>query len=406
MFSIEKCFLIIKVYSQFQTCVIITLLVLSSAQDTERRARLRSLISAARSGDTEARRALQELRAQIKTRRANQQRRARPTAAPVPAPTLATTQATTKAPTTSKPTTEAAPIEVTTFNRRISQQKVIDETPVREFTLTEPRLPARRTQQVQQPFRQFELDDTIHHKTLHMGLEVDDRSEKFANIRVTNRTKTPPIQTIRRYSYFDEAGNYIFGYEAADGSFKEEKRGRDCIVHGKYGYVDPNGIRREYTYTSGNRCDPTVSLDDGTDPQPILPPNEQFLVQTQERQLDEATLQTLQFNRRRQPRPQAQQPRRPVSEVLTESVRRPSQEISRKPVIPQQIITEPPTTRPPPPPPTTRPPPPTTKAPVRFRPTPKPLDHVDFNFDQEFSNIFSHFGTNRSPPESPTKTYS
>jgi hypothetical protein len=30
------------------------------------------------------------------------------------------------------------------------------------------------------------------------------------------------------------------GYEAADGSFKEETRGTDCVVRGKYGYVDPD----------------------------------------------------------------------------------------------------------------------------------------------------------------------
>jgi hypothetical protein len=29
--------------------------------------------------------------------------------------------------------------------------------------------------------------------------------------------------------------------EAADGSFKEETRGTDCVVRGRYGYVDPEG---------------------------------------------------------------------------------------------------------------------------------------------------------------------
>lgn len=46
------------------------------------------------------------------------------------------------------------------------------------------------------------------------------------------------------------------GYEAADGSFKEETRGTDCVVRGKYGYVDPDGNKREFTYVSGNPCDP------------------------------------------------------------------------------------------------------------------------------------------------------
>ena len=26
-------------------------------------------------------------------------------------------------------------------------------------------------------------------------------------------------------------------------------------MRGKYGYTDPDGLRREYTYTSGNPCD-------------------------------------------------------------------------------------------------------------------------------------------------------
>jgi len=40
------------------------------------------------------------------------------------------------------------------------------------------------------------------------------------------------------------------------GSFKEETIGVDCVVRGKYGYVDPDGVKREYEYQSGNPCDP------------------------------------------------------------------------------------------------------------------------------------------------------
>lgn len=50
----------------------------------------------------------------------------------------------------------------------------------------------------------------------------------------------------------------IARYEAADGSFKEETRGTDCVVRGKYGYVDPDGNKREFTYVSGNPCDPNA----------------------------------------------------------------------------------------------------------------------------------------------------
>ena len=30
----------------------------------------------------------------------------------------------------------------------------------------------------------------------------------------------------------------------------------DCITHGKYGFTDSNGDKREYSYSSGVRCDP------------------------------------------------------------------------------------------------------------------------------------------------------
>lgn len=68
--------------------------------------------------------------------------------------------------------------------------------------------------------------------------------------------KEPPVQTIRNYSKVNDDGSFTFGYEAADGSFKEETRGTDCVVRGKYGYIDPDGNKREFTYVSGNPCDP------------------------------------------------------------------------------------------------------------------------------------------------------
>lgn len=74
--------------------------------------------------------------------------------------------------------------------------------------------------------------------------------------RPKEASKQPPVQTIRNYSKYNDDGSFTFGYEAADGSFKEEVRGTDCVVRGKYGYVDPDGNKREFTYVSGNPCDP------------------------------------------------------------------------------------------------------------------------------------------------------
>lgn len=76
--------------------------------------------------------------------------------------------------------------------------------------------------------------------------------------RVKEQTKAPPVQTIRNYNKVNDDGSFTFGYEAADGSFKEETRGTDCVVRGKYGYVDPDGNKREFTYVSGNPCDPNA----------------------------------------------------------------------------------------------------------------------------------------------------
>ncbi|XP_029664140.1 mediator of RNA polymerase II transcription subunit 12-like isoform X2 [Formica exsecta] len=75
-------------------------------------------------------------------------------------------------------------------------------------------------------------------------------------------SKPPPVQTIRNYNKVNDDGSFTFGYEAADGSFKEETRGVDCVVRGKYGYIDPDGNKREFSYVSGNPCDPNAPKDE------------------------------------------------------------------------------------------------------------------------------------------------
>ncbi|KAL7305716.1 hypothetical protein TKK_0001970 [Trichogramma kaykai] len=69
------------------------------------------------------------------------------------------------------------------------------------------------------------------------------------------RTKKPVAQVIRRYNEERPDGTIVWGFENDDGSFKEEMIGIDCITRGKYGYVDPDGLRREYTYETGIKCD-------------------------------------------------------------------------------------------------------------------------------------------------------
>lgn len=77
-----------------------------------------------------------------------------------------------------------------------------------------------------------------------------------ASSRTRTTEKPDIVETVRRYNFESDDGSFTFGYENADGSFKEETRRPDCIVIGKYGYIDPDGIKREFTYQTGNQCDP------------------------------------------------------------------------------------------------------------------------------------------------------
>ncbi|XP_046977827.1 pollen-specific leucine-rich repeat extensin-like protein 1 [Vanessa cardui] len=70
-----------------------------------------------------------------------------------------------------------------------------------------------------------------------------------------SREKKPVAQIIRKYREENEDGSITWGFENDDGSFKEEVIGVDCITRGKYGYVDPDGLKREYNYETGIACD-------------------------------------------------------------------------------------------------------------------------------------------------------
>jgi len=126
-----------------------------------------------------------------------------------------------------------------------------------------------------------------------------------------DREVEEPVATLERYSHKNEDGSFTFGYVGADGSFREETRGADCITRGKYGYIDPEGVKREYTYTSGLPCevgdddldlqniDGDINIEDPVDPR------ERFR-QTQNEQLTDAQI------------PAAARPRRPIQRRPTE----------------------------------------------------------------------------------------
>ncbi|XP_055641370.1 uncharacterized protein LOC129778477 isoform X2 [Toxorhynchites rutilus septentrionalis] len=82
-------------------------------------------------------------------------------------------------------------------------------------------------------------DDRPHHRQ-----QEDDRRRK------------PVAQILRKWREEHDDGSITWGFENDDGSFKEETIGIDCVTRGRYGYVDPDGEKREYSYETGIQCDP------------------------------------------------------------------------------------------------------------------------------------------------------
>ena len=129
--------------------------------------------------------------------------------------------------------------------------------------------------------------------------------ERPEDRRRPNGPREEPVATLERYSHKNEDGSFTFGYIAADGSFREETRGVDCITRGKYGYIDPEGVKREYTYTSGLPCtgdeeeDDLQNIDGEINIEDPVDPKERFR-QTVSEQLSEEQI------------PVAARPRRPI----------------------------------------------------------------------------------------------
>lgn len=80
--------------------------------------------------------------------------------------------------------------------------------------------------------------------------------------RAGYREKKPVAQILKRYREDNPDGSITWGFENDDGSFKEETIGIDCVTRGKYGYIDPDGNRREYSYTSGIPCNRNKEQDE------------------------------------------------------------------------------------------------------------------------------------------------
>jgi hypothetical protein len=130
----------------------------------------------------------------------------------------------------------------------VSQEEI--NRPVVSFYRAEP----KQDQQQQQDLVYINNEDDYYQPTPTPRARADyrpvttPRSQTLApRTKAPSATvnKEPPVQTLRNYNKVNDDGSFTFGYEAADGSFKEETRGTDCVVRGKYGYVDPDGNKRE-----------------------------------------------------------------------------------------------------------------------------------------------------------------
>jgi len=148
------------------------------------------------------------------------------------------------------------------------------------------------------------------------GERGDDR-------RRPNGPREDPVATLERYSHKNEDGSFTFGYVAADGSFREETRGTDCITRGKYGYIDPEGVKREYTYTSGLPCsedddeadlqnlDSEINIEDPVDPKERF--RQTVSEQLSEEQIPVAARPRRPIQRRPAPAAAAEEPAQPAS---------------------------------------------------------------------------------------------
>lgn len=117
--------------------------------------------------------------------------------------------------------------------------------------------------QVRQPVPQRVVQTRPRPQPVAQNDDDEDR-------RHNGRNKKPQVKILRKYRDDNPDGSITWGFENDDGTFKEETIGADCVIRGKYGYIDPDGNRREYTYETGLRCDlPQEEDDDDLPEEPI-----------------------------------------------------------------------------------------------------------------------------------------
>jgi hypothetical protein len=123
-------------------------------------------------------------------------------------------------------------------------QLVRQPQPVRHAQVRQ-QIPIQAPQPVRQPTRG-------NHPARQPSQYLDDEGGRPTS---SGRGRKPPVQILRKYRNDNADGSITWGFENEDGTFKEETLGIDCITRGKYGYIDPDGVKRQYSYETGNKCD-------------------------------------------------------------------------------------------------------------------------------------------------------
>uniref|UniRef100_A0A182NFN0 Uncharacterized protein n=1 Tax=Anopheles dirus TaxID=7168 RepID=A0A182NFN0_9DIPT len=119
---------------------------------------------------------------------------------------------------------------------------------------------APQQQQQQQSFRQQQ-----HHFQDEDRRPAPQQARPHSQQEQQDRKRKPVAQILRKWREEHEDGSITWGFENDDGSFKEETIGIDCVTRGRYGYVDPDGEKREYNYETGIQCDPNQRDEDDED---------------------------------------------------------------------------------------------------------------------------------------------
>ncbi|XP_037036206.1 AP2-associated protein kinase 1 [Bradysia coprophila] len=137
------------------------------------------------------------------------------------------------------------------------QEQLFSFVPDRQPSI--PESPAKQTYRrpaFREPRPQFEDEQKPQQPVRRVQQEYIRPRTSGEHQQNQEKEKKPVAQILRKYREENEDGSITWGFENDDGSYKEEIIGIDCVTRGRYGYVDPDGMKREYTYETGIQCDP------------------------------------------------------------------------------------------------------------------------------------------------------